>query len=360
MRSVTLLVLSLAACAGPGDETDSGDAVDTDPVEDTDTDEPTGPCATPKVTFTPDGGGAQDITTFFETGEYLTLAIPGTLEVCPGTWFARVLLRADVTVRGLGETPEQTVLSGGESGTILDVLGPDVHVTVENLTLDRGAGLDVEHNSGGGGVYCEQQGLVTVTDVRFTNNFANDGSGLYSRDCTVDIARSTFTGNLSEDDGGAVTFWFSTVTLEEVEITDNVALDGGGMAAFNSDVTMTDSVVSGNTATQFAAGVWAYESNVIFEDVELEQNVNEGVTQYGGGLVVHGTAELTRVDFVNNSAPKGGGLFVYYDAVVDGTSCDFAGNEPDDIYAADDPSGHSYDAGSSYSFSCAENACARN
>ena len=45
-------------------------------------------------------------------------------------WFSRVLVRADVEIVGLGELPKETVLSGGESGTIIDIAGPDVTVSV--------------------------------------------------------------------------------------------------------------------------------------------------------------------------------------------------------------------------------------
>ena len=61
-----------------------------------------------------------------------------------------------------------TILSGGESGTIVEVDG--VTTDLRNVTLDRGAGLDVDHNSGGGGVYCEGEGAVYADTVVFSNS----------------------------------------------------------------------------------------------------------------------------------------------------------------------------------------------
>ncbi len=355
-------VLVLAGCSG--DDTDDSSSDDTGTTTETDTDTgDTGdtdddPCADPVVTFTTADGTETDLTEAFLTGEYRTLAVPGTLTVCPGTWFSRFLVRADVSIVGLGNKPGKTVLSGGESGTILDIAGPDVHVSVENLTFDRGAGLDVEHNSGGGGIYCDQEGALTITDARFTNNTANDGAALYARDCVVEVSGTKFADNVSEDDGGAITLWFSTATFDDVEVEGNDALDGGAMAMFSSDVTATNSTFDNNTASTFAGGIWVYDSTIAFTDVTISDTVNDG-SDYAGGLLVYGTATLENVTFRNNSAPLGAGLYVYYESYVEGTNCSFLDNDPDDIYAADYSAegGVTYSAGSGYSFTCQDNAC---
>lgn len=235
--------------------------------------------------------------------------MPGTLEVCPGTWYARILVRADVVVRGLGSSPEDTVLSGGESGTILDVAGPDVLVRVENLTLDRGAGLDVEHNSGGGGLYCEQEGEVFVEQVRFTRNQANDGAAIYTRDCTLDVSDSSFIDNHSEDDGGAITLWTSTAHLTDVTLRSNTALDGGAMAIFQSEVDLTRALVQDNRGRMFSGALWVYESSLEMTDSQLLDNTNDG-GEYGGALIVHGSAVLQDVVISGTSNPRLGSSLV--------------------------------------------------
>jgi hypothetical protein len=336
------------------DDTSESDA-DTDTDTDTDTDADTDSvCPEAKVTYTPENGGVQDLTDAFMTGQYVTLAQPGTVEVCPGTWFSRVLLRADIEVIGLGTTPEQTVMSGGESGTIIDVSGPDVSVAVRNVTLDRGAGLDVDHNSGGGGVYCEQQGVVEITDARFTNNFANDGSGLYARNCDITVRNTNFTDNLSEDDGGAFTLWASTATLESVRMERNTSLDGGAMALFESTLSASNLVVADNTASNFGGGIWANDATISLVDAEILRNTNDG-SDYGGGLIIHGTASMQRVTFTDNTAPLGGGLFVYYGATVNGTDITFNGNAPEDVYVAGSSTSHT--VGDTVTFTCFDDAC---
>jgi hypothetical protein len=328
---------------------DSGAPDDTADTTDTDT-----ACTT--AIFTDEDGEQTDLTEAMTLGTYTTLSDPGTLAVCPGTWFARLLIRADVAVEGLGDDRGQTILSGGESGTILDIGGPR-QVTVRNLTLDRGAGLDVDHNSGGGGVYCEQNATVSIEDVTFSRGFANDGAGLYAVSCTVEITDTEFIDNLSEDDGGALTLWQSTATLSGVRFENNTGLDGGAIALFSSDVVIEDTVITDNTSGYFAGGIWQYDSVLTLRDVELSGNINTGGD--GGGLLASGTTTLERVTFSDNAAGEGGGVYVYFDTELTGTDCDFEGNSPQDIWVDDysEAGGVSMDAGLDYSFVCSGNAC---
>ncbi len=350
-----MLFLWLMGCTSPDCDLDCPDSGDTDTQ---DTGEPyTGPpgCETPHATFMAESGGTQDLTAVMSDGTYTTLDVPGTLEVCPGTWFARLLIRADITVTGLDEGPETTILSGGESGTILDLAGATL--TVKNITLNRGAGLDVDHNSGGGGVYCAEQGTVIVEDAVFSENFANDGAAIYTQECSVEISDSLFIDNLVDDDGGAVALWYSDAEIEDTVFESNVGLDGGALAIFYGELYASDLTVSNNQSTNFAGGFWTHESTVTIVDSVFEGNVNTG-TQ-GGGMLINGSANLNRVAFRNNSTPRGGGIFVYWEADVLGTNCSFSDNTPDDIFAADYSTndGVSHFGSEDYSFFCEHNAC---
>ena len=341
-----------------GDTDDTDDTDETDDTDDTDETGTENPCIETTVTFEHEDGTLEDVTDNLLTGAYLTLDSPGRLLVCPATWYARILVRANVDVVGLGATPADTVLSGGESGTILDVAGPDVVLHVGNVTLDRGVGLDVEHNSGGGGLYCEGFGEVSVEDTVFSHNEANDGAGLYAEDCEVTVTRSTFVDNVSEDDGGALTLWYSNGTFDDVLFSGNVGLDGGAMAMFYSTATMHDATFEDNASGNFAGGLWVYNGTLQMSASSFSRNTNSGGD--AGGLLVYGSATLDTVSFDENSAMRGGGLFVYYESDVSGTLCDFSGNVPDDIYAPnyEEEGGTSYAAGAAYSFACDGNYCA--
>jgi hypothetical protein len=361
MRSDTCLFALVIGCAGPSDTgpgavADPDHTADRDETGDTDTAAPD-PCPEPIVRFEHTDGSVDDVTASLLSGDYLTLDQPGRLLVCPGTWFARLLLRADIDVVGLGAAAADTVLSGGESGTILDVAGPDVTASVTHVTLDRGAGLDEAHNSGGGGLYCAEEGTIAVEDVVFSHNGANDGAGLYARNCEVWVTGASFVDNVSEDDGGSFTLWYSNATIDEVSFTGNTGLDGGAMAMFYSTAAMTNVTFDANTSSHFAGALWVYNSSLAMSDSTFTDNVNTGGD--AGALLFHGTGTLDRVDFSGNTGVRGGGLFVYWESEVAGTDCSFAGNTPEDIFAADysDAGGVSYTAGAGYSFSCTGNAC---
>ncbi len=330
-----------------GETGDTGDAID---PED---------CSTTRAVFVDGDGLATDLSEALLTGVHTKCESPGTLYVCPGTWWARLLIRSDVHVIGLGAEPGDTVLSGGEQGTILDVSGEGLLLTAQNLTLDRGAGLDVDHNSGGGGVYCEENASVLVEDVIFSNNFANDGPGMYLTSCTGDLTRTTFVDNLAEDDGGALTLWSSTATLTDVVFENNEALDGGAIAAFDSVLTGTGVEIRDSVADNFGGGMWSLNTELTLTDTVFERNVNNGTN--GGAILFDGdVGSLVRVDFIDNQGPVDGGLFVYWNSVITGEDCDFSGNTPNDIWVSDyepEDYGHELEAGEGFSFTCAENEC---
>lgn len=365
MRALLLPLLLLAACGEKPDDSGDDSASDDSGVDDSGGDDSGGDdsgqadaCLEGAVaTFIGADGATEDFTEVLLSGEYTTLDAPGRLEVCPGTWFARLLLRADIDVVGLGPDPEATILSGGESGTILDISGEGVLVNVRNLSFDRGAGLDVDHNSGGGGIYCEDFATVVGEDLRFTHNFANDGSGLYAQDCDISLTRADFTDNVSEDDGGALTLWFSTATLNQVRAEGNEGLDGGAMAWFYSDVVAQDLAIIDNSAGNFAGGVWVYDSTIELHGGEVRGN--ETPSSQGGGLLIHGTATLDGLTVADNLAEEGGGIFVYYFATVHASGLDFAGNSPEAVWVADfsEAGGVALDLSDDAAFECADNAC---
>jgi len=352
-----LLILGLLACSDK-DETGPDDTGDTSSPDDTGDIEYQGPegCEEAHATFTSASGGTEDLTQVMTDGTYYTFTEDGTLEVCPGTWFTHLVAHANVTVKGLDATPDTTILSGGELGTIIEVSGPYT-LRVENVTLNRGAGLDVEHNSGGGGIYCEGEGRVEVEGAVFSQNFANDGAGLYAQYCAVDVQNSLFHDNLVDDDGGALTLWFSTGLLYNVIFDNNTGLDGGAMAVFQSDLEVYNTTYSNNTSDNFAGALWVHESSATIVDSVFDANTN--LDTQGGAMLLNGSISLNRVEVTGNSAPRGGGVFVYWESDVLGTSVLFRDNSPEDIFVADysTAGGESIWGNEDYSFFCEENAC---
>ncbi|MSQ00790.1 MAG: hypothetical protein EXR71_02730 [Myxococcales bacterium] len=201
---------------------------------------------------------------------YQVVVAEGTVNLCEGTWYAKVVLAqigSDLTVRGLYGPDVTTLTTDGTSGTGDD--GSVVAVTGATLTLEGvtvSGGLGSEDNTKGGGVAITQNGGVAGTP---------------------------------------------NVTFNDVIITGNSTAYGGGIALFDyASAVLNDTLVIGNTASAVGGGLWIQEHG------EVECTVSALGT---GG-------------FVANSAPIAGGL--YFSGKVNGTlnsvGCDWGDAGTDD------------------------------
>lgn len=284
------------------------------------------------VRFTTESSGEEvDLTEAFSTGQEVLLDEDGHLEVCTGTWFSLLTVEASVSITGSGSRPGHTVLSGGESGTVVVVQGAGAAVALSQLTLDRGAARGEGNQERGGGLRCEEGARVTLADVVLSDNTAYDGGGLFAgQGCTVVGSGVRFTGNSTEDDGGAFRAEGAEVSLSGATFEDNDGRDGGVMIAWESVVALAGSTFAGNRSRDSQGGALLHYDGVLtVEDSRFEGN--EALT-VGGAASVFGEASFRRVDFVGNTATEGGALYVYpaYGTLAC-EDCSFSGNAPDDV-----------------------------
>jgi len=90
----------------------------------------------------------------------------------------------------------------------------------------------------------------TLAGFHITGGFDRDGAGLYLLTSSPEITGNLITGNLAEDDGGAIACYFqSEPILENNTIADNVAYDnGGGIYCRDASPRIRDCTISGNEA----------------------------------------------------------------------------------------------------------------
>ena len=257
------MTLLLWACTAPEPEDtavpspDDTAVVDTAPPEDT---APPDPCAAGDAAWhTATDGTVTSLDEAFRAGAegaavQLTLAEPGALSICPGTWHVYLKAQAELVVEGL-EGAERTVLDAHRAGPVVEVEG-ELALTVRGLTVQGGRSMH------GGGVWARLGAQVTVQDaVLRDNETETDGHG----------------GGLCASDGSAV--W-----LERVQLEGNRAAEGGGVAVMDSTAELVD---------------------IAFEANEVSGKTLPG---YGGGLFVEGgTAKLSRATFTDNVAGSAGG-----------------------------------------------------
>ncbi len=172
---------------------------------------------------------------------------------------------------------------------------------------------------GGAGFY---GGTALITDTVVVSNVATIssngyGGGLYFRQCPAQIISATVRGNIASTKGYG---------------------RGGGIAFhFTNDASILRSQLEENhaatTENGYGGGIYAYYLTLHMEDSEVRRNVASDETYgEGGGLYAaeHSNISGEGIQFIQNYAEKGGGLYV-----VDST-VQFEEGEVKDNYATED------------------------
>ena len=281
-------------------------------------------------------------------GEPITRVIrrPGTLWLCPRTWYASLRLRSSVRVQGVGD-PGTTRLSGGSQRPVVVVRTDGIDVAIDNIGLreGKGAGALFGEFTAGGGVECDATDTTLhISDVHLRDSQADVGAGVFSRGCALTIERSEISENLSSYAGGGLTVIDAEAHLTATEIEDNTARYGGGIATFGIDtdttaLTLTDSTVAENYATYHGGGLALEDARVSCRG------------EAGGAFGV----------YANEAAGgTGGGAVLWGDALLVSETCTWgestAGddNSPHDVSSDTD-----FTAGDDASFSCTTTECTR-
>jgi hypothetical protein len=136
-----------------------------------------------------------------------------------------------------------------------------------------------------------KDGRVRINDSVISGNTAADkGGGITTRYSTLEVVRSTISGNktTTSDDttkggGGLYTFAGDMVIVHSTISGNQSARDGGGIKAIDNrgSVTMIGSTISGNTAAQNGGGIYTFDTIVSLNQVTVTGNTAGGI---GGGL----------------------------------------------------------------------------
>jgi CSLREA domain-containing protein len=193
-------------------------------------------------------------------------------------------------------------------------LGGGIYTTgVGNrLTINGGSILGNNGQSFGGGIYGDSGGIINLTNVTVSGNFASFGGGIRAGGSTLNINGGSVTGNTATSgECGGILSNNTILTVTNASITNNHA-DGptssfaGGIGIFGGSLTITNSTVSGNTARRFSGGIY-----------------------FGGG----GPHSITSTTLSNNSAGSGfisefsgGGGLVNFSATVNISNSTVSGN----------------------------------
>lgn len=159
-------------------------------------------------------------------------------------------------------------------------------------------------------------GSVSIVDSTFTGNGTYLDGGAVNSDADVSIADSTFTGNTALRLGGAV-HSLSGVTITDSVLSSNEARDAGGAIFVGGSVVSTRSTFEANESVTYG-GALSVSGNVTSTD---DTFTNNQVTTYDGGAVESGGVFTGNgSEFDRNGAGRSGGAIKAASCVDDGSS----------------------------------------
>jgi len=223
------------------------------------TDVPVGECA--------EGIAGTDTITFAPN-------VTGTITLTAGT----LTIRKSVTIQGPGA--RVLTVSGNNAARILSFFA-DGPVTINDLTMANGNGVNPSGNNSGGAIY--NRGTLTLNRSVVADSTANQyGGGIFNEDGLLTVRESTISGNTANGNntGGGITNWGTLVVINSTisgnransggsgngggihsidfitiinsTITNNQAAGGnsaGGIRRVGADLTIKNTIVAGNTGT---------------------------------------------------------------------------------------------------------------
>lgn len=211
-----------------------------------------------------------------------------------------IALKAGVTLLGLGNTPEDVVIDGGNQGRVLRAINLASAAYLTNLTISNGNAFGATYVDGSGG-------------------------GLLARDSDLVFTKVSFKANRATASGGAVRALNARPVFQDCDFQNNRANLGGGAidASYGSRLEVTDSRFRGNQAAWGGAASVRNQSVATVRYTSFTSNVAVQAPALGGGLYTDHAAQvnLQFCTFVANSALYGGAVSADREAVVAVDNC---------------------------------------
>jgi predicted outer membrane repeat protein len=254
-----------------------------------------------------------------------------------------------LTIHGNGATLQRSLAAGTPTFRFLrsGVFPNNIAVTVSNLSFFNGdAGL------GKGGAILLQAGDLTLSGCTFANDQADTGGAVYvtttsvaprfvsvassmftgdtangsnnggaggafysSGASNVDIEGSTFSGNTSAKEGGAVRVQTSsaTVTVGGSTFANNTANggNGGGAIFVQGPTTITNTTVRDNISAVGGGGIWVQggsTGSLVLTNSTVSTNSANSSTAAGGGVFCQASLSVVNSTITGNRGGNGGGI----------------------------------------------------
>ena len=175
------------------------------------------------------------------------------------------------------------------------------------LTGTQFVGNVADYN--GGGAYVS--GTVSLNGGLFQNNSSDGayGGGLYANASLV-LSGTQFIGNAAPEGDGGGAYVEASTTLNSGLFQNNFAYDGGGLYLDTGSLTLTNTQFLSNTAVEEGGGADVNGTAILIGGL-FQNNVVQGPSYGGGGLIVYANLALTGTLFIGNRAADGSALMHY-------------------------------------------------
>jgi predicted outer membrane repeat protein len=189
----------------------------------------------------------------------------------------------------------------------------------------------------GGGIFVEEDPfLLRIIATKIAaNRSTTEGGGIFidkdeinDDSASVEIVKSTITGNVAANLGGGVfTFGNGAFTMKSSKVTQNVAATGGGLhLTSTTEVVISGSLFARNYSDGQGGAIMAL-SALDLRDTKIIGNV---ARQFGGGIFSLNSLEAVGCTITGNLAVLGGGVYQQSTATLSLTQSNVTGNVSND------------------------------
>ena len=290
-----------------------------------------------------------DVTAAFAAGTrldpvHLELDSGARYAICDGTWYVNLWVPHTTWIEGLGESPSDVVIMGGEEGPGV-ALTATASLDIRNLTVAESTERALT---------CAN-GSIYLTDVVVRDS----GGGMRLEHCQSHLERVTVTGNTAIAGAGIVAGGGGLLSMADSLLQDNTATSfGGALHTSAIDVSITDTTFTDNTS--FDAGAWFAERLEPTESAPVHCTgctFRTNTATSAGGAIESKDSELVLEDVnltYNTAANTGGAILLRYGGTVQVTDGTLSSNTPDDVGSYE---GLSWTADTTNDFTCDDSAC---
>lgn len=197
------------------------------------------------------------------------------------------------------------------TGSLLDgnqaVEGGAIFALDADVTIDDSEITDNSASDNGGGIHHTEQTL-TIANSTFHTNDANHGGGIDKVNGTLDLDSTTLHSNTAHH-GGAIHATAVALFIDGGSInTNSVTGEGGGIRhTGGGSAEMNNVVMSTNASDSYGGGMFFGGGTLNADHVQWLGNQSG---QGGGGLFASATGTLTNQWVDDNTAIRGGGMYV--------------------------------------------------